>query len=253
MSSHLLRAVALALTVGAATPLARAEAPAPAFALPADAAQVVLVLTDGWDAKTGTMWRFERGAQGLTRAGDGVPVTVGRAGLAWGRGLHPEQAGDGPVKKEGDGRAVAGVFRLGTAAGYAAKAPEGVTLPYRPSTPLSRCVDDPASSHYNTLVEQGATPDWKSAEKMRRADGLYEWLVVVEHNTAPAPAPGGGSCIFLHVWRAPGKPTVGCTTMAGDTLVGLLRWLRPEAAPVLVQMPKPAHAALREAWGLPSP
>ncbi len=251
MASRFLCAFALFAAVSAA----RADAPAPAFALPVEAKQVVLVLTDGWDAKTGAMWRFERSDAGFERVGEGVPVTVGRTGLAWGRGLHPEKAGDGPVKKEGDGRAVAGVFRLGTAAGYAEKAPEGVAWAYRPSTAQSRCVDDPASPHYNRLVEQGPGPmsPWTSAEVLRRGDDLYEWLVVVEHNAAPAPVPGGGSCIFLHVWRAPDKPTVGCTAMAEAPLVDLLRWLRPEAAPVLVQLPKASHAALRDAWGLPSP
>lgn len=218
------------------------------------AEQVLLVLTDGWDAVGGTLWRFERDGDGWRRVGDGVPVVVGHAGLAWGRGLHPAPPLGEPRKREGDGRGVAGVFRLGTAVGYAPDAPAGVTLPYRRATRTLRCVDDPASSHYNRVVDAATVPvDWKSAEKMRRRDALYRWLVVVDHNIQPAPEPGAGSCIFLHIWRAAGRGTAGCTAMAEGDLVTVMRWLKPEHRPLLVQLPRPAHAALREAWGLPNP
>jgi D-alanyl-D-alanine dipeptidase len=226
----------------------------PAFTLAGTgAAQVLLVLGDGWDAPTGTLWRFERDGDRYRRVGDGVPVVVGRNGLAWGLGLSPPGPGNEPQKREGDGRAPAGVFRLGTAVGYAEKAPEGVTLPWRPATPGLRCVDDPASPHYNTYVDQDAvTPDWKSAEVMRRDDGLYEMLVTVAHNADP-PRPGAGSCIFVHVWRAAGRGTAGCTAMDRADLLGVLRWLSPEAKPVLVQLPKAVFPAYAAAWGLPSP
>ena len=58
--------------------------------------------------------------------GEPTPVTIGRAGSAWGLGLHPAQRG--PQKREGDGRAPAGVFRIGTAFGYADR--PTTALPY---------------------------------------------------------------------------------------------------------------------------
>ena len=39
--------------------------------------------------------------------------------------------------------------------------------------------------------------------------------------------------------------------MAEPTLKALMQWLDPKAAPVLVQLPLDAHAALATAWGLP--
>ena len=45
-----------------------------------------------------------------------MPITIGRAGAAWGIGLHPQQLG--PRKKEGDGRSPAGVFRIGDTEGF---------------------------------------------------------------------------------------------------------------------------------------
>jgi hypothetical protein len=86
---------------------------------------------------------------------------------------------------------------------------------------------------------------------MRRDDDLYRWVIAVEHNTRDT-RPGEGSCIFLHVWRAAGSPTAGCTAAAEPHVAELMRWLRPEDRPVLVQLTRELHARLRDLWGLPS-
>jgi L,D-peptidoglycan transpeptidase YkuD (ErfK/YbiS/YcfS/YnhG family) len=84
--------------------------------------QVVVVTTRGWDAVPGTLRRFERrGKSGAwVRVGADVPVAVGRNGLGWGVGVV-ETGGmtEGPAKREGDGKAPAGVFALGSAFGFA--------------------------------------------------------------------------------------------------------------------------------------
>ena len=69
---------------------------------------------------------------------------------------------------------------------------------------------------------------------MRRKDGLYDWVVVVDHNKARKP--GAGSCIFLHVWRHATSPTVGCTAMPKARLAELMAWIDPARA-VLVVLP----------------
>lgn len=217
--------------------------------IPATTEQLVVVLTADWAATSGTLQRWEREPGGAWRAvSTPDPTVVGKGGLGWGRGLHPSGLG-GPTKAEGDGRAPAGVFALGTAMGVAAVPPAGTRFPYTPTTG-QLCVDDPASRHYNTLIPAASTPkDWGSAETMVRKDALYDWLVVVRHNDPPHP--GAGSCIFLHVWRAAEKPTVGCTAGPAPLLTTLITWLDPAAAPLLVQLPAAEYAARREAWGLP--
>src|SRR5690606_13859529 len=93
-----------------------------------DARQMVLVVTDDWDATTGTLRTFARDDAGAWHAQDeAAPVSIGRGGSGWGIGLHPAQA-DGPAKREGDGRSPAGVFAIGDAFGYAAHA--DTALPY---------------------------------------------------------------------------------------------------------------------------
>lgn len=184
-----------------------------------------------------------------------MPATVGRAGVAWGRGLHGDGAPagrDGPVKREGDGRAPAGRFRILRAFGYDAAPPAGAALPYQAVDASWRCVDDPASAHYNDVLDQdGVAVDWSSAEVMRRDDELYRWVVELDHNAASGAAPvaGGGSCIFLHVWGGPDDVTAGCTAMPREDLEALIAWVRPGASYVL--LPRSEYAALSAAWRLP--
>jgi L,D-peptidoglycan transpeptidase YkuD (ErfK/YbiS/YcfS/YnhG family) len=78
---------------------------------------------------------------------------------------------------------------------------------------------------------------------------------VIDHNaTIPGltpPRPGGGSCVFLHIWRSSGLGTAGCTAMAANNLESLLLWLDPSRTPVLVQLPQSAYTRLASKWGLP--
>ena len=218
--------------------------------VPADSRQMLLVTSAGWEATQGTARRYERTGVGSAwhPQGAAFPVSLGRAGLAWGQGLHTRP--NHPRKREGDGRAPAGVYRLREAVGYAAAPAPGVRLPYRVATKTLRCVDDPASTAYNTLKEDSPARDWTSAEDMRRTDDLYRWVIWVGHNDAP-PQPGGGSCIFLHLRAAPDATTAGCTAMDEAPMAELLAWLSPAARPVLVQLPEDERRRLSEAWGLP--
>ncbi len=218
-----------------------------------DATHLVLVTTKGWDATTGRLTRFVRAGDGWKADGRAIDVVVGSGGLGWGIGLHGDGAPrgrSGPVKKEGDGKAPAGVFRIGDAFGYDAKAPEGTALRYTRLSDGWRCVDDPRSDRYNQVFDAtGVTPSWKSAEKMRRKDALYARVVVVGHNEAARK--GGGSCVFLHVWRSATAPTAGCTAMARADLEGLLGWMKPGKT-VLVALPEAELDALRATWKLPA-
>lgn len=205
--------------------------------------QLVLVTTADWNAVAGVMalfdretpehpWRLVRGQ---------IQVVVGRSGLGVGRGLHDATASKGPRKREGDGRAPAGVFRLGPGFGTVPHAElRGIRMPYLRVTANHLCIDDPESRYYNQLVDRSAvaSPAWSSAEDLLRKDQLYELGVVVHHNVAPV-EPGAGSCIFLHVWSGSGQGTAGCTAMAREDLASLLLWLRPGA--VLAQAPAGEH------------
>lgn len=219
-----------------------------------DARQLVLVTTPSWDATEGELRRYERQGAGWHRVGESVPVTVGRTGIAWGAGLHAAQP-EGPAKREGDGKAPAGVFHIGPAFGYASTAE--TALPYLPMTSTHWCVDVSGSPLYNRMVdarEVGEAAVAGSTEPMRRdlhADGdqRYKLGFVIAHNAEGRA--GAGSCIFAHLWKAPGEPTAGCTAMAEPAMLALTGWLRPTARPVFVQLTDADYRRLRAAWHLP--
>jgi L,D-peptidoglycan transpeptidase YkuD (ErfK/YbiS/YcfS/YnhG family) len=214
--------------------------------------QLVVVTTPAWDSVSGTLRRYERrSARAPWRAvGDPVPIVVGQTGLAWGDDAMGSRRD--PRKREGDGKAPAGRFPLQSAFGFAPPSEvDWVRLPYVSLAPATECVDDPASSHYNTVVDRGVVPrvDWTSAERMRSID-LYRLGVIVGYNAAPVRR-GRGSCIFLHIWRSAGSPTSGCTAMPAQDLEAVVRWLDPALRPTLVQLPAAQYARLRSAWSLP--
>jgi D-alanyl-D-alanine dipeptidase len=217
--------------------------------------QCILVVAPNWNSTTGMLRAFERSSttSDWKMRGNAVPVVLGKKVLAWGRGLLEANAGRGPRKIEGDNRVPAGIFRLGPAFGYAAAHDaRWIKLPYVPLTSQSEGVDDPGSHYYNRLVDRSkvARIDWRTSEKMLRADDLYKWGFVVAHN--PAATPGAGSCIFFHIWKSSSTATTGCTAMAEQDLVGLLRWLDPAAHPVLVQMPRGDYGMLQSNYLLPA-
>jgi L,D-peptidoglycan transpeptidase YkuD (ErfK/YbiS/YcfS/YnhG family) len=232
-----------------------AHAPAADDSLPwHNARQLVLVTTDNWNADHGLLRRYSRTPNGWRIEGRAQPVMVGRAGSAWGIGLHPVQV-EGPRKREGDGRSPAGVFAIGEAFGYGPTA--ATALPYEAMQSTDYCVDVSGSPFYNRIVDArrvGAPAVASATEPMRRdlhagGDQRYRLGFVIGHN------PGGtamaGSCIFAHIWKSPSDATSGCTAMAPTVMGPLLSWLRPEARPVFVLLPSAELRRLRSAWGLP--
>lgn len=214
--------------------------------------QLLLVTTPAWDSVSGTLRRYARSGTGSPwrMVGAPVPIVVGQSGLAWGDDALGRRRD--PHKREGDGRAPAGRFTLGTAFGFAPPAQmDRLRLPYLQLADDTECVDDSSSTHYNTLIGRGAAGrvDWTSAERMRSI-GVYRLGVVVRYNADPVRR-GRGSCIFLHIWSGPGSSTAGCTAMPADQLEAIVAWLDPARRPLLVQLPAAEYARLRRSWGLP--
>jgi hypothetical protein len=220
--------------------------------------QLLVVTTSDWEAVDGRLQRYHRAAPGKPwqPVGEAVPVVIGKKGLGWGSGivpadeLRPPDSSD-PIKKEGDSKAPAGIFRLSRVFGYAEQEPLGWRMPYLNLTPSVECVDDSASKFYNQVVDRSqVSADWNSSEHMLRSDDLYRWGIVVDHNAGPAKA-GDGSCIFLHIWRGPGQGTVGCTAMPEEQIQAILSWLDPKRKPVLVQLPSAQYHRLQHEFHLP--
>ena len=215
--------------------------------------QVILVLVPSWKSASGVIKLFERSRTGRWIAvRPGFPCVLGKNGLGWGIGLHGTGIPGEPRKKEGDGRAPAGIFRLNSCLGIVPSKEAGqIRVPYHQTTTTTVAVYDPRSRYYNRVVDRNTVKrvDWSGAEQMLRPDGLYQWVVVVEHNWKPYP--GYGSCIFLHLWPGKGIPTIGCTAMSLADLKFLVYWLDAKKSPLLVQLPEAVYSRLKPRWRLP--
>lgn len=245
-----MRSLGVLLGVLASLVSARAQSQAPI--LPPDVGQLIVSIAPSWDATRGKLMLFERTDAGWRPASDVIPVLYGRNGLAWGRGL-PGTTEAGLQKREGDGRAPAGLFALGKIFGDDPALPEGAAYPYHQVTTRDAWIDDPDHPHYNRHVaidDPEHPPAWFEKHRMRVGDAAFRWRVEIRHNAEP-PEPGAGSVIFFHIRRGPERKTAGCTVMARDDLLTMIRWLRASEKPHYVLLPWPQYAARVGPWGLP--
>ena len=207
-----------------------------AAVLPQSCRQVLYVTVADDRAAAAQVRMLERGVANDWRAvGASLPARIGRNGMAWGHGEFGLTAPAGwRSKKEGDGCAPAGVFRITRAFGDAAK-PGWMKLPYVQCTKHHWGIDDERSRHYNQIVDDREVAcDWTGPETMVPSVGCYKLGAEIAHN--PRCVPGLGSCIFLHLWQGENIPTAGCTALSESNVRKILAWLDPHADPCLVQL-----------------
>jgi D-alanyl-D-alanine dipeptidase len=175
---------------------------------------------------------YEKEAAGWRRVLGPHPVLIGSKGWAWGRGPL-FSAPPGPTKREGDLKAPAGVFALGKA--YGRDAGFATRWPYVALSQDIRAIEDPASRYYNQVVDRRTIP--AARQDWRQSVGLGKFLVFIEHNW-PAPVPGAGSALFLHVWESPGTPSFGCTVAAEAVVRAVIARLDPTRQARLALLPR---------------
>jgi L,D-peptidoglycan transpeptidase YkuD (ErfK/YbiS/YcfS/YnhG family) len=154
-------------------------------------------------------------------------LVLTRRGLRFGGRFYPCSIGRGGIatdKREGDGATPAGAHEI---VGLLYRPdriapPADWAVPIRPGDLWS---DDPDQPDYNLMV---ARPYPHSHEVMRRADPLYDLVMVTDWNW-PDAVPGRGSCIFMHQWRRPGYPTEGCVALRRDHLAAIAARVQPGA------------------------
>ncbi len=196
--------------------------------------QIVLVLSDDFNSSKAHLSTYEKYDIGYRKASLSFNVQLGKNGLGWGQGIkNIDHLDSEAIKKEGDGKAPAGIFLLGKSFGYAQVETK---LEYMQATKELICVDDTRSQHYNKLIRTTDLSKIKSFEYMKREDNLYQYGLIVEHNVEAKR--GAGSCIFMHIWRDKNSPTAGCTAMNEKNIRQLLSWLDKDKKPILIQIPK---------------
>ena len=178
-------------------------------------------------------------------------VLLGKNGLAWGIGIHEKNSQN--LKKEGDGRSPAGIFKIGKIYGESDSLLEGaITLTIK-SLKRMHGWDDPKNPFYNKHVMSNffeTKPEWFESQRMRLGDSAYRWLIAINHNTNP-PKPGYGSAIFFHVRRGPERRTTGCTVLSLKNLENLIKFLNEKHNPHYVLLPKKEYSKIRSFYNLP--
>ena len=147
----------------------------------------------------------------LTAGPMALPVALGRGGIK-------------ANKREGDGATPRGVFhpRRLWWRGDRHPCPETALPVHRIRADDGWC-EDPASRHYNRPVK---VPAGSNADRLARADHLYDFIIELDHNTRPRIA-GRGSAVFIHAARPGFAPTAGCVALELETLRRLLARLGP--------------------------
>lgn len=193
--------------------------------------QLIVVSTKNWSTPTGTLQRYEK-TDKWRKVGKKLDIKLGRNGLGWGIGLHSIPINAKHIKKEGDGKAPAGIFSLKQAFGYN---PLVVDYPYEVYKATDHCVDDVNSKLYNKIVDgTKVQKDYKSFEHMKFTKDYYKYGIVVNHNHIDeyGSVKGAGSCIFIHIKKV---PTAGCTVMKEAEMKEIIKWLDMKSEPLLVQ------------------
>ena len=149
------------------------------------------------------------GPLGVKYLGRRVPCVIGKSGVV-------------ANKQEGDGGTPTGIHRI---VGMLYR-PDRMAAPVGWAVPISPgdlWCDDPKHAFYNRAVK---APIDASHERLRRADPLYDLVLITDWNWPVAEA-GRGSAIFLHRWRRPGYPTEGCIAFRPDHLMWIARRIAP--------------------------
>lgn len=147
--------------------------------------------------------------KGLRFRGRLYPCTIGKSGLT-----HS--------KREGDGATPRGVHHI---VGMLYRA-DRIIRPAPWAIPIGlRDLWSDASGDdcYNHLVR---APYGPSHERLRRADPLYDLVLVTDWNW-PDAQPGKGSAIFVHQFRRPGYPTEGCIALSRAHLFEISAQIMP--------------------------
>lgn len=175
-----------------------------------------LILVQYIDHSTCQLYAYQKGADGKWEEEKSCSGYLGLNGVTMN-------------KNEGDGCTPLGTFSLTEAFGVEDK-PGRCKLPYRVVTRNVYWVDDPASPHYNQMVDETVSKDWISAQRLDMLPQSYAYAVVIDYNRPDAQR-NKGSAVFLHCSPS---PSMGSVTIPKSYMLWILNWLDPSQKPKII-------------------
>jgi L,D-peptidoglycan transpeptidase YkuD (ErfK/YbiS/YcfS/YnhG family) len=152
------------------------------------------------------------------RASQPEPAVVGATGIGWSEDFHHLAKKDEPIKREGDKRTPAGIFRVAEPFGFEASKIRDYT---KLQAGKSFCVDDPTSLLYGRIVDKRLAAMTKSSEDMSSVPGLKRGMRIDYPARRGAKA---GSCIFIQVWDGAEAGTKARIGMPEARIAVLQEW-----------------------------
>ncbi|HUM00273.1 MAG TPA: L,D-transpeptidase family protein [Mycobacterium sp.] len=180
-----------------------------------NATQVISVVGVGGSSAKMDVW--QRTAAGWQPVAAGIPAHIGEAGMA-------------PQSEDGYPATPMGIFTLDYVFGTAP--PPGGGLQYVQVGSNHWWDGDSNSPTYNTMqvCEKDQCPfDTSASENLPIPQYVHSVVMGVNNQRIP----GNGAAFFMHA--TDGGPTAGCVAIEDDTLVKIIRWLRPGALIAIAQ------------------
>lgn len=164
-----------------------------------------------------------------------IPAREDMIVTKWGAHFHGRRfacaigrGGINAKKTEGDGVSPRGFWRITNGRFRPDRETRPTTnyIKFTPVLPFDIWSDDITDPCYNHGLKAYAHPF--SHERLRRADRLYDVILISDWNFPDAIA-SKGSAIFVHKWRKPRHPTEGCIAFAAPDLKWIIAHWSPRS------------------------
>ena len=225
-----------------------------------NSSNIVLVVSENWNDSLAQVYLLSRSDMGYKKASESMNGIIGKKGLGIGIGEHTDASFQQfknvdeniPIKKEGDKKSPAGIFKIGKIMGFADSLPFSSDLEYKKITQGLHAVDDSDSEYYNQIVNANLLKPlfhdyYNSYEDMFHLQHAYDWLFEIKHNSERIPEKG--SNIFFHIRNVNGSGTAGCTAVNRDDLLQILKFIDKQT--LVIQLPEEIYQKVHKELNLP--
>jgi D-alanyl-D-alanine dipeptidase len=197
-----------------------------------DSNQVILVSNNSTKSSKAVLQAFERTNGKWQKIYPDISANIGKNGFKKVKNSVLTKDEKAVYKHEGDGCSPMGAFTITSLFGWGNN--PFFNLKYKMISVNDYWVSGNTKGTYNILLSRIGGPDksWTIFEKLKIPQ--YKFAALINYNTGSDKIIGNGSAIFLHIADKKGY-TSGCTSVAEADLIKILKWLKADKKPIIVQ------------------